>query len=120
MLLKFTKEGEVFVSVSAEMLEQNKCNLSFAVKDTGIGIPKEKMDRLFKLFSQVDSSTTRNVWRYRLGLVISKKLVEKMGGSMSIESDEGIGTTFYFNIIAGAVEDVSNFYHVYTSCCIRK
>jgi CheY-like chemotaxis protein len=100
----------VFISVSAEMLEQNKCNLSFAVKDTGIGIPKDKMDRLFRAFSQVDSSTSRNVGGTGLGLVISKKLVDKMGGSMSIESDEGIGTTFYFNIIAGAVEDVSNFY----------
>ena len=108
--LKFTKEGEVFVSVSAEMLEQNKCNLSFAVKDTGIGIPEDKMDRLFRAFSQVDSSTSRNFGGTGLGLVISKKLVDKMGGSVSVESDEGIGTTFYFNIIAGAVEDVSNFY----------
>ncbi|MGB5849284.1 MAG: response regulator, partial [Ignavibacteriaceae bacterium] len=109
--IKFTKDGEVFVSVSAEMLEQNKRNLSFAVKDTGIGIPKEKMDRLFKPFSQVDSSTSRNFGGTGLGLVISKKLVDKMGGSMSVESDEVIGTTFYFNFIADGVEDISNFYH---------
>lgn len=109
--IKFTEEGEVFVLVSAEMLEQNRYNLRFAVKDTGIGIPKEKMDRLFKPFSQVDSSTSRNYGGTGLGLVISKKLVEKMGGSMSVESDEGKGTTFYFDLITSAVEDVSNFYH---------
>ncbi len=109
--IKFTEKGEVFVSVSAEMLEQNRYNLSFAVKDTGIGIPKEKMDRLFIPFSQVDSSTSRNYGGTGLGLVISKKLVEKMSGSMSVESDEGKGTTFYFDLIADAVEDISNFYH---------
>ena len=109
--IKFTEKGEVFVSVSTEMLEQNRYNLSFAVKDTGIGIPKEKMDRLFIPFSQIDSSTSRNYGGTGLGLVISKKLVEKMGGNISVESDEGKGTTFYFDLIAGAVEDVSNFYH---------
>jgi PAS domain S-box-containing protein len=108
--IKFTKEGEVFVSVSAEMLEQNRYNLRFTVEDTGIGIPKEKMDRLFKPFSQVDSSTSRKYGGTGLGLVISKKLVEKMGGSISVDSDEGKGTTFYFDLITVAVEDVSNFY----------
>jgi PAS domain S-box-containing protein len=108
--VKFTERGEVFVSVSAEILEQNKYKLSFAVKDTGMGIPKDKMNRLFRAFSQVDSSTTRNFEGTGLGLVISKQLVDKMGGSMSVESDEGMGTTFYFNIIASAVADVSNFY----------
>ena len=108
--IKFTEEGEVFVSVSAEMLEQNRYNLRFAVEDTGIGIPKEKMDRLFKPFSQIDSPISRNYVGTGLGLVISKKLVEKMGGSISVESDEGKGTTFYFDLITVAVEDVSNFY----------
>jgi len=108
--VKFTEAGEVFVLVSAEMLDQNRYNLKIAVKDTGIGIPIEKMDRLFKPFSQVDSSTSRNYGGTGLGLVISKKLVEKMGGSMSVESDEGKGTTFYFDLITSAVEDVSNFY----------
>jgi PAS domain S-box-containing protein len=109
--IKFTKEGEVFVSVAAEMLEQNRYNLSFVVQDTGIGIPEGKMDRLFKPFSQVDSSTSRNFGGTGLGLVISKRLVDKMDGSMSVESDEGKGTTFYFDIIASAAEDISNFYH---------
>jgi signal transduction histidine kinase/DNA-binding response OmpR family regulator/HPt (histidine-containing phosphotransfer) domain-containing protein len=109
--IKFTKEGEVFVSVSSEILEQDRYHISFLVKDTGIGIPEGKMDRLFKPFSQVDSSTSRNYGGTGLGLVISKRLVDKMDGSMSVESDEGIGTTFYFDIIANAAEDVSNFYH---------
>lgn len=108
--IKFTEEGEVFVSVSAEMLEKNRYNISFAVKDTGIGIPVDKMDRLFKPFSQVDSSTSRNFGGTGLGLVISKKLVDIMDGNMSVESEEGKGTTFYFNLVAGAVEDVTKFY----------
>jgi PAS domain S-box-containing protein len=108
--VNFTERGEVFVSVSSERLEQNKYKLCFAVKDTGIGIQKDKMDKLLKAFSQVDSSTSRNIGGTGLGLVITKKLIDKMGGSMLIESDEDIGTTFYFNIIASAVEDASNFY----------
>jgi len=112
--IKFTHEGEVFVSVSAEKLEQNRHVLSFIVKDTGIGIPNEKMDRLFKPFSQVDPSTSRNYGGTGLGLVISKKIVEKMGGSISVESDVGKGTTFYFNIVADSAENLSNIIHLTT------
>lgn len=70
--IKFTSKGEVFISVNARVIEDNIYELYFAVKDTGIGIPKSKMDRLFKSFSQVDSSTTRIFGGTGLGLVISK------------------------------------------------
>ena len=108
--IKFTETGEVFISVSAEPLEENNYNISFAIKDTGIGIPKDKLDRLFKPFSQVDSSTSRNYGGTGLGLVISKRLVEIMGGTMTVESDEGQGTTFLFEIVAGEVKEESSFY----------
>jgi len=72
--------------------------LAFAVKDTGIGIPADKLDRLFKSFSQVDSSTTRKYGGTGLGLVICEKLVKMMGGQINVESQAGTGTTFSFTI----------------------
>lgn len=96
--VKFTSKGEVDVSVSVEESNKNDYKLKFVVRDTGIGIPKDKMDRLFKPFSQVDSSTTRSYGGTGLGLVISKKLVELMGGNILVESEEGKGSKFIFSI----------------------
>ncbi|WP_304129753.1 ATP-binding protein [Ignavibacterium album] len=96
--VKFTSKGEVEVSVSAERVDAENYVLKFIVRDTGIGIPKHKMDRLFKPFSQVDSSTTRSYGGTGLGLVISKKLVEMMGGEITVESEEGSGSKFIFSI----------------------
>ncbi len=101
--IKFTEKGEVFISVSAKPISDNKYEILFSVKDTGIGIPEDKMDRLFKSFSQVDTSTTRNYGGTGLGLVISKRLAEMMGGKMWVESIFHKGTTFYFTITAEAV-----------------
>jgi CheY-like chemotaxis protein/HPt (histidine-containing phosphotransfer) domain-containing protein len=99
--IKFTQNGEVVISVSAEALSDAKnYRLHFSVRDTGIGIPPERMDRLFKSFSQVDASTTRRYGGTGLGLVISKRLTELMGGTMWVESKVGIGTTFHFTIQA--------------------
>lgn len=108
--IKFTEKGEVFISVSAELLDSNHFNVSFAVKDTGIGIPEDKMNRLFKPFSQVDSSTSRNYGGTGLGLIISKRLSEMMGGNMTVQSQEGEGTTFFFDIIVERAKDESMFY----------
>ncbi len=96
--VKFTSRGEVEVSVFVDEAEGNEYRLKFIVRDTGIGIPKNKMDRLFKPFSQVDSSTTRSYGGTGLGLVISKKLVEMMGGEIIVESEEGQGSKFIFSI----------------------
>lgn len=94
--IKFTSKGEV--NISLEMIEEidNKATISFKVYDTGIGISKEAFDKLFKPFSQEDSSTTRKYGGTGLGLVISKQLVHMMGGSIEIESVEGKGSTFSF------------------------
>ncbi len=98
--LKFTVKGEVFVQVSLCNTVSDDQELVFIVKDTGIGIPPERMDRLFKAFSQVDSSTTRKFGGTGLGLVISQKLIRLMGGNITVDSKEGIGTTFKFTIVA--------------------
>ena len=102
--VKFTKTGEVVVSVTAHQL-QGRYEIQFAVKDTGIGIPQERMERLFKSFSQVDASTTRHYGGTGLGLAISKRLSEMMGGRMWVESQAGLGSTFYFTIVAESVAD---------------
>ncbi len=98
--IKFTKKGEIFVVVSLLHSDGEQCELKFEIRDTGIGIPQDKIDRLFKAFSQVDSSTTRKYGGTGLGLVISEKLVALMGGSIKVESIEGLGTTFSFTIHA--------------------
>lgn len=126
--VKFTQAGEVVISVTARPLDgsfhneadstQNSSTASrsfpslllnpsyeiqFAVKDTGIGIPPERLDRLFKPFSQVDSSTTRKYGGTGLGLAICKQLCEMMGGTMWVESQAGQGSTFYFTAIAPSI-----------------
>ncbi len=102
--LKFTKEGEIFLRVRVVKRDDHSCELEFALKDTGIGIPANRMDRLFKSFSQVDSSTTRQYGGTGLGLAISKRLVEMMGGDIRVESEQGQGSTFYFTLRAGLAE----------------
>lgn len=96
--IKFTHHGEVFVGVHLLRVDKDRYDLAFEVRDTGIGIPKNKIGALFKAFSQVDSSTTRKYGGSGLGLVISSKLVAMMGGSIQVESVEGRGTTFSFSI----------------------
>jgi PAS domain S-box-containing protein len=102
--VKFTEQGEVVVLVGAEPAQRGVHRLTLAVRDTGIGIPQERMDRLFASFSQVDASTTRRYGGTGLGLAISKRLVELMGGTIWVESEEGRGSTFGISLIAEAAD----------------
>ncbi len=100
--VKFTHKGVISISVFGRLASSGH-EVHFAIKDTGIGIPKEKMSRLFQSFSQVDASTTRKYGGTGLGLAISKKLVELMGGRIWVESEEGKGSIFHFTIQAEAI-----------------
>ena len=101
--VKFTERGEVVVTVKAEPIDAgDRHRLTFAVRDTGIGIAEDRRDRLFESFSQVDPSTTRRYGGTGLGLAISNRLVELMGGTMSVESSPGEGSIFRFTIEAEA------------------
>ena len=96
---KFTEKGEVTIRISLENENSTHATIRFSVSDTGIGIPQERMDRLFQSFSQVDSSTTRKFGGTGLGLTISKQLAKLMGGKMEVESEEGKGSTFWFTAV---------------------
>lgn len=96
--IKFTEKGEVFLYITTIGGTRERPELEFSVRDSGIGIPAEKIPNLFHLFSQVDSSTTRKYGGTGLGLAISRKLVELMGGHIWVESELGKGSTFKFNI----------------------
>ena len=108
--MKFTNHGEVFIGVRlAGSTAEGELTLEFEVRDTGIGIAPEKLERLFKAFSQVDSSTTRKYGGTGLGLAISEKLVALMGGEMSVESLPGNGSVFSFTIkTRQAVVDIAS------------
>ncbi|MGL1862197.1 MAG: transporter substrate-binding domain-containing protein [Pseudodesulfovibrio sp.] len=94
--IKFTGEGEVALLIAPGPDSNNSEVVTVSVRDTGIGIPKEKHELIFDSFSQADTSTTREYGGTGLGLAISRRLVELMGGKMWIESEPGQGTTFYF------------------------
>jgi signal transduction histidine kinase/CheY-like chemotaxis protein len=100
---KFTLAGEIGLTVSARALEGACHEVHFAVRDTGIGIPPDRFDRLFQSFSQADASTTRRYGGTGLGLAICKRLCELMGGRIWAESAVGQGSTFHFTIAAEAV-----------------
>jgi PAS domain S-box-containing protein len=103
--VKFTHQGYILVTINSRLITSDDLpnqsplyEISFAVEDTGIGIPLARQDRLFQAFSQVDASITRNYGGTGLGLAISKQLAEMMGGRMWCESTENLGSTFYFTI----------------------
>ncbi|MBF0468004.1 MAG: hypothetical protein HQK61_03830, partial [Desulfamplus sp.] len=95
--LKFTHEGGISINIAREDEDDESILIRFAVSDTGIGIPANRVDALFKPFSQADSSTTRQYGGTGLGLAISRELAHMMGGQTGVESKEGEGSTFWFN-----------------------
>ncbi|MBT3196349.1 MAG: response regulator [Gammaproteobacteria bacterium] len=96
--IKFTDQGKVITQILLEQQQDKKIVLKFRVSDTGIGISEEHLGHLFKSFSQADSSTTRKYGGTGLGLVIAKQLVEMMEGTISVESQPNVGTTFTFTV----------------------
>jgi signal transduction histidine kinase/CheY-like chemotaxis protein len=99
--IKFTEQGEVFIDVSLETVGEHTVRVHGAVEDTGIGIPKDKLDHIFESFSQADRSTSRRFGGTGLGLAISSRLVNIMGGHIWVESEEGKGSTFHFTAELG-------------------
>jgi signal transduction histidine kinase/DNA-binding response OmpR family regulator len=96
--IKFTSQGEVVLGACVEQGSTTEPVIRFSVRDTGIGIPADRLDRLFKSFSQVDTSTTRRFGGTGLGLAISQRIVELMGGQIGVESTPGVGSTFWFTV----------------------
>jgi two-component system sensor histidine kinase/response regulator len=103
--IKFTDHGEIVVKVAASDLTAGTTQLAFSIRDTGIGITAEQVSNLFRSFTQADSSITRKYAGTGLGLAISKQLCELMGGSISVESTPGQGSTFFFTANFGASSD---------------
>jgi signal transduction histidine kinase/CheY-like chemotaxis protein/HPt (histidine-containing phosphotransfer) domain-containing protein len=105
--VKFTREGEVVLTVRMLESDGEAARVQFEVRDTGIGIPPDALARLFRPFSQVDASTTRVYGGTGLGLVICKRLVELMGGEISVVSEVGRGSTFTFSVVADVADATS-------------
>jgi signal transduction histidine kinase/ligand-binding sensor domain-containing protein/DNA-binding response OmpR family regulator len=111
--VKFTAKGEIFICVKLKGTKEGVFELLFEIRDTGIGIPPDKLNKLFKAFSQVDSSTTRKYGGTGLGLAISEKLIALMGGDIDVKSEVGKGTTFSFTINAKpGVKSQRNYVHL--------
>ncbi len=105
--IKFTERGEVVIDATAESADRNHVLLHFTVSDTGIGIPRDKQKAIFQAFVQADGSTTRRYGGTGLGLTISYRLVELMGGRIWVESEPGAGSRFHFTARLGLQRTVS-------------
>jgi two-component system sensor histidine kinase/response regulator len=104
--VKFTEAGEIVIRTGPVRITDDEVEIQMSVQDTGIGMTPEQCDKLFKSFSQADTSTTRKYGGTGLGLTISKKLVEMMNGSIRVESEPGKGSAFIFNAVLGRAEDM--------------
>jgi len=101
--IKFTERGEVALEASVETADERHTTLHFVVRDTGVGIPRAKHRAIFGAFAQADASTTRRYGGTGLGLTISARLVQMMGGKIWVESDPGQGSQFHFTAQFGVV-----------------
>ena len=99
--IKFTKDGEIVISINVISKDEEKVELKFSVKDSGVGLSEEQKGKLFQSFSQADGSTTRKYGGTGLGLVICKRLVEMMGGEIWVDSEPDKGSTFIFTALFG-------------------
>lgn len=106
--IKFTSQGEVSVLVEANALPEEQVEIVFSVRDTGIGIAPDHIEQLFQPFSQADASNTRDYGGAGLGLVLSKRLCELMGGRIWVESELYAGSTFHFTIVAPVLPTTGN------------
>ena len=105
---KFTEKGTINTSVTCIRKDQNEAVIQFSVKDTGIGIPKEKLNHIFELFQQADGSTTRKYGGTGLGLAISKKIINLMNAELVVESEQNVGSNFYFIVRLPVVNKEQN------------
>lgn len=99
--IKFTDKGQILLEIERVNIKGKDVEVKFSVTDTGIGIAKEDFSKLFKSFSQIDSSFTKQYGGSGLGLVISKQIIEMMGGEIGVESQKGVGSTFFFSVWLG-------------------
>ena len=106
--IKFTETGDIVVKVKVLNKTPEQVNLVFSVKDSGIGINTDQVSKLFQPFTQADSSTSRKYGGTGLGLTISKRLIDMMGGQISVESRPGVGSTFTFNILLGIQQHIKD------------
>ena len=107
---KFTEQGSVTICVRGDY-SADRCNLEIVVKDTGVGIPEEKLQSIFRSFEQVDSTATRKFEGTGLGLAISEKIIEQMGGEINVESQPDVGSTFTIKLLLdkASTEDLDSF-----------
>ena len=105
--VKFTHQGSVAVDVGIEATMDHTMIVAIAISDTGIGIPADRIDAIFHAFVQADGSTTRNFGGTGLGLTISSRLVELMGGHLTVQSEPGVGSTFRFTVPLDIADDTA-------------